>query len=150
MVITGTIKTIKQRLGFIEEGEKLYDCTIVEHRNKRSHNANNYLWELVGELADVMRMSKDEMYLMMLKRYGQSQQIAVKQGVDISRVAKYTERGDTANGWTYWKIFIGSSQYNTKEMAILIDGVVMECREQDIPTLDDRGLTELKDEWGNE
>lgn len=150
MVITGTMKTIKQRLGFIEEGDKLYDCTIVEHRNKRSLNANNYLWELVGQLADTMRMGKDEMYLTMLKRYGQSEQIAVKQGVDISRVAKYTERGDSSNGWTYWKIFIGSSQYDTKEMAILIDGVVEECREQDIPTLDDKGLSELKGEWENE
>ena len=56
---------------FNQDREKVFE--IKEHRQKRSLTANAYAWTLIGKIADAMRISKDECYLLMLKRYGQSE-----------------------------------------------------------------------------
>ena len=52
--------------------DTLYDVKIVKNREKRSNNANSYLWELCTQIGNVMNLSKNEVYLQMLKDYGQS------------------------------------------------------------------------------
>ena len=117
--------------------------TISKPREKRSINANDYFWLIVGKIADKMRTSKDEIYLKMLQRYGQHIVVTVKTGYDISKAGfKYYEklRDGLINGkeFTAWRIFIGSSQYSKEEMSILIDGAISEAKELGISTeLDD-------------
>ena len=41
-------------------------------RKGRSLKANSYAWSLITEMANKMRTSKDECYLLMLQRYGQN------------------------------------------------------------------------------
>ena len=70
----------------------------------------------------------------MLKDYGQSFVITVKKGYDISKAGiKYYEvlKDGIINGkeFTAYKVFIGSSQYDTQQMSILIDGAVHEAKE---------------------
>lgn len=148
MQVTGTIETIIKRLSFVKN-DKEYVCKLEPYHKGRSLNANNYLWKLIGQLADVIGMPKDDMYLTMLKRYGQSEQIAVRPGVEVKKFCDYAEKAESGNGWEYWKVYKGSSKYTTKEMAILIDGVISECNEQGIET-DTTGLTEMIKGWGNE
>jgi hypothetical protein len=56
----------------------------------------------------------------------------------------------TVNGKTGMQLqcFFGSSTYNTKEMSVLIDGVVSECKELGIETMTPDELAGLKNEWG--
>lgn len=143
---TGSLEMISKRLSFYKDNG-VYDCTVSLHHEKRSRNANNYLWALVGELGNALRMSKEEVYFEMLQRYGQSEQVAVKAGIDISKAVKYCQKGDTINGWTYWKIYTGSSEMNSEQMSILLDGVVQECEQQDIPTLDSEMIEDLERSW---
>lgn len=42
----------------------------------------------------------------------------------------------------------GSSDYDTKEMASLIDGVVSECRQMGISTLPPDEIERMKRNWG--
>lgn len=112
---------------------------IALPKEKRSLDSNNYFWLLVNRLADKLHTSKDEMYLKMLKRYGQSIIVTVKQGLDIEKAGfKYYEllKDGLINGkpFTAYKIFIGSSQYSKEEMSVLIDGTVSECKELGIET----------------
>ena len=69
--LTGKVIDIKRKI-FQLDNNKLYDVKITEHRNKRSKNANSYMWELVGKMADVLGSGKEEIYLQELKKYGQS------------------------------------------------------------------------------
>jgi hypothetical protein len=113
---------------------KEVSVTITEPKQKRSINANDYFWLIVGKIADKMRTSKDEIYLKMLQRYGQHIVVTVKTGYDISKAGfKYYEklRDGLINGkeFTAWRIFIGSSQYSKEEMSVLIDGAVSEAKE---------------------
>lgn len=133
--------------------DKLYACTIKQHRTKRSLDANAYSWTLITKIADVMRASKEEVYLTMLKRYGQSSVISViEEAADIfKRSVKYWEDFGEAdlNGkhFIHIKVFMGSSEFDTKQMAILIDGIVSECKELNIETMTPSEIERLKGEW---
>ena len=52
----------------------------------------------------------------------------------------------TVNGkeFTHYKIYKGSSQMDSKEFAILLDGVRSECEEVGIPTLTPSEIAQLK------
>lgn len=53
--------------------DTIYDVKITKHREKRSLNANSYLWKLVTEIGNALSKSKEEVYLQMLIDYGQSE-----------------------------------------------------------------------------
>lgn len=45
--------------------------------------------------------------------------------------------------------YFGSSTYDTKQMSVLIDGVVSECQELGIETLPPDEIQDLKNRWGS-
>ena len=101
---------------------------VEVYRKKRSLNANAYAWVLIGKIADVLRTSKEEVYLQMLEDYGQSIIVPVQQGLDIDGIFKYYRliRSQPLNGQSadFYKIMKGSSAFDTKEMAVFIDGII--------------------------
>lgn len=132
-----------------QEREKLFE--IKEHKERRSLTANAYAWALIGKIADVLRLDKDEVYLNMLKHYGQSELVSVLSNIDVRGYFKYYEPVATAvlqgKEFTHYKIYKGSSEYDTREMAILIDGIVAEAQALDIDTLPPNEVEHLKELW---
>lgn len=132
-----------------QDREKLFE--IKPYRQKRSLNANAYAWVLINEMANRLRTSKDEVYQEMLKRYGQSKVISVLSEIDISRFVKYYEeigKGHVeGKEFTHYRCFIGSSEYDSREMAILIDGIVDEAQELGIDTLPTTAVERMKALW---
>lgn len=132
-----------------QDKEKLFE--IKEHKQKRSLNANAYAWKLITEIANVTRAAKEEVYVEMLKRYGQSDLVSVMSNINVSSYFKYySEAGKSdLNGkeFTHYRVYKGSSEFDTREMAILIDGIVSECKELDIETMTPSELKSLKDSW---
>jgi hypothetical protein len=140
-----------------ESAKYPYTCEIKQHRPKRSLNANNYMWALLTEIAEVLSKeyprAPEEIYFEMLKKYGVRTTISIiADGTEIFEQSyPYTERfGDsTLNGkqFFHYHIWKGSSQYDTKEMSRLIDGVVSEAQELKIETATPEELSRLKGEW---
>ena len=134
------------------DDEKEYVISIEPFKQKRSLNANALCWKLCTEIADVLRTDKDSVYLLMLKRYGQSDMVSVLKGIDVKPYFKYYEyAGEGKVGgkeFNHYKVFKGSSEYSTSEMAIFLDGVVSEAKEMGIPVLTSRELSLMKEEWG--
>lgn len=124
---------------------------IKKHRSRRSLNANAYAWSLIGKIADEFEISKDETYMLMLKRYGQSEIVSVISSIDVDGYFKYYEpiAEATLQGkkFTHYKIYKGSSEFDTKEMAVLIDGIVSEAKELGIETLPPDEVERLKEMW---
>ena len=133
------------------EKENLLSIEIKKYKNKRSLNANNYCWVLINELGNAMNLSKDEVYLLMLKRYGQNELVSILSNINVTGYFKYYEVAGTTmlnnKEFTHYRIYKGSSEYDTKEMSILIDGIVSECQELGIETLTPDELEKLKSEW---
>lgn len=114
------------------------NVTIKEFRHKRSKDANDYAWALFEEMAQKLGTTKEEVYRKMLQRYGQSVIVTVKDGVDVSQLFKYYERFNDGlhNGVKFvaYKVFIGSSQYDWKQMSVLLDGTIQEAKTLGIQT----------------
>jgi hypothetical protein len=110
-------------------------------------------------MADILRTSKEELYIEMLKRYGQRERqlISIIDNEEaIAMIYRATQNhccivGEgEVNGkqFKHLAILIGSSQYDTRAMSILIDGIVSEAKELGIETMTPAELTELKSRWG--
>lgn len=131
--------------------DTVYDVKINKHREKRSLNANAYLWKLVTEIGNVLNKSKEEVYLQMLIDYGQSEMVSILSEIDVKGYFKYYKLAGTSilNGkeFNHYKIYKGSSEYDTKEMSILLNGVVQEAKNLGIKTKDDIELERLVEEW---
>lgn len=142
----GNAKTIIQWLFDQQDAEKLYE--IKEKKSKRSLTANAYYWSLLNQLASVMRMDNKECHFLMLKRYGQYEVVSIRSDVSLHGYFKYYEKigKGTVNGkeFTHYKIYKGSSQMDSKEFAILLDGVRSECEVVGIPTLTPSEIAQLK------
>lgn len=131
--------------------DTVYDVKINKHREKRSLNANAYLWKLVTEIGNILNKSKEEVYLQMLIDYGQSEMVSILSEIDVKGYFKYYKLAGTSilNGkeFNHYKIYKGSSEYDTKEMSILLNGVVQEAKNLGIKTKDDIELERLVEEW---
>lgn len=129
----------------------VYDVKIDKHREKRSLNANAYLWKLVTEIGNILNKSKEEVYLQMLIDYGQSEMVSILSEIDVKGYFKYYKLAGTSilNGkeFNHYKIYKGSSEYDTKEMSILLNGVVQEAKNLGIKTKEDYELEKLIEEW---
>lgn len=147
------------------DGIKEKELTIEaeEYKERRSLDANAYFHVLIGKLADVMRISKPRCKNLILGRYGQAfilddgQQAVIKSNVPVSQMLEHETfhcfpvGSKTENGMelTYYKIIRGSSTYDTREMSILIDGVVSECKDVGIETMTPDQLARMKAAWKN-
>lgn len=129
-----------------QEKDKLYD--IKEHKDKRSLSQNAYAWKLITEIGNVIRKSKEEVYMMMLKDYGQSEIVSILSSVNPLGYFKYYEKIGTGvindKEFTHYKIFKGSSEFDSKEMSIFIDGIIQECKQLDIETLTPEEIARLE------
>ena len=122
---------------FEQDREKQF--TIKEYKTKRSLSQNAYAWKLITEIGNVLRKSKEEVYLQILKDYGQSEVVSILSEVVPDGYFKYFEPIGTGivndKEFTHYKIYKGSSEFDSKEMTIFIDGIIQECNQLGIPTL---------------
>ena len=128
-------------------------------RNKRSLNANAYFHVLVGKIAEKLTISKAKAKNILLGKYGQREMvddgpliISILENVDMY------EREDihcipvghgAVNGrdFTHWAIVRPSHEYDTKEMAALIDGTIADAKELGIETITPAELERMKAAW---
>lgn len=126
---------------------------IDKYKEKRSLNANAYCWKLLTEIANVLRSSKEEVYLTMLKRYGQRELISVQAHIPISEYIKYCDEAGEGkvNGklFKHYYVYKGSSEYDTREMSVFIDGVVSEAKALNIQTDTPKQIAKMKAMWGD-
>ena len=152
-LITFEIREKQAALSMVDElkDEDSLSIKVGKFRKKRSLNANAYAWKLITEIGNVTRASKDEVYLKMLKHYGQSEMISVLAHIPIEHYVKYFEEAgeSTLNGklFKHYRVFKGSSEFDTHEMSIFIDGVVYEAKELGIQTETPDEIANLKSLW---
>lgn len=136
----------------IKDEEELR-ITVKKYRRKRSLDANAYYWQLLSKVAETLQMSKPHCHNLMLARYGQTEffgdQVAYTMLPDTEVVTKRMEQMQEAHfaptsqrkmgtdGIIYraWKLLKPSHEYDSKEMSVLIEGIVSEAKELGIETL---------------
>ena len=102
----------------------------------------------------MLRLDKEEVYYSMLKHYGQSEVVSMLSIVEPEGYFKYYE--DIGKGYvndkefTHYRVFKGSSEYDTREMSILLDGIIHEAEQIGIHTITPKEAEKMKERWGNE
>lgn len=131
-----------------------YDVT--KHRNKRSNDANAYCWRLCDEIADKIRITKEEVYRDAVRDVGRYTELTMPTD-EADRVIRTWQRQGL--GWpaviesqnslrTTVFAYYGSSTYDTKEMSRLIDYLAQEAKNLGIETLSEREQSLLLVDWG--
>lgn len=126
---------------------------VKDWREKRSLDANALLWHCIGKIAEELRADKWEIYLKLLRRYGQYTYICViPEAVDrVKQEWRETEEiGEIdINGRKAIQLlcYFGSSQYDTKEFSRLLDGTISEMAEIGLETPEQEELERVLDSW---
>lgn len=121
---------------------------VKERKEKRSLTQNAYYWTLNAKLADKLRIPRDEVHYMMLKRCAPCEVMTVLKKVPLQDYFKYAEvfAEGTLNGkeYNHVKIYKGSSHMDSAEFARLLDGIIEECEAQGIQTMTPAEIAKLK------
>ena len=146
--ITGCIDQIKEK-----------PLTIVAKifRKKRSRDANAYAWVLMQKIAEAIHSDKWSVYLELLEKYSRAFTHVIAKPEAVERFTKEWRAVKnlgwiTVNGESGIQLqcYYGSSTFDTKEMSVLIDGIVEECRQVEIETRPPDEIERMKREWGVE
>ena len=130
---------------------------IKPYRARRSLDANSYCWVLCQKLSEKLNCTKEDIYKEAIRKAGQFDFIAVTISATEQFLKAWSNKGlgwyaealeSKIGGCKKIMVYYGSSVYNSKEMAHLIDYIVSECKEQGIETMTPQELAVLKNEWG--
>ena len=138
----------------IEQPDKEYE--IKEHKQKRSLDANAYLWVLISKIQSVLNIPKETIYKDLIKDIGVYEVIPIK-NIAVNKFCEAWHKNGLGwitvttksklDGYTNVLAYYGSSEYNSKEMARLIDSTIEECRNLDIETKSDEEIKSLVESW---
>ena len=133
---------------------KKYAVEIKEYRQRRSLDANAYLWTLLGKLSAALHIPPEEIYREAIRDVGGNYEVtpirddalekwrSIWQGNGLGWVCE--EIGPSKlTGYTNVRNFFGSSTYDTAQMSRLIEIVVRECKAQKIETMTPEELASL-------
>lgn len=163
LVVDYSTKRQKITLSIAEDAtevyEKLKDCEldieIKKYRSKRSLDANAMLWYCIGKMANALREDKWNIYLNLLRSYGQYTYIVVKEKAvrkmkecwrECEEVGEIIINGEKA---IQLLCYYGSSTYDTKEFSILLDGTIQEMKNIGLQTPSSKEMRLALEKWEN-
>lgn len=160
----------KQRLTLILDGDireqydelsgKAVEMVLKKYHSRRTLTANAYAWVLIDKLAEKMGLTKTEIYRECIREIGG---VSTKLCCPNAAVEKFRESwGMNGIGWfietepsklekcTTITAYYGSSTYDAKQMAALIDTIVQAAKGQGIETLPPAQLASMTEAWGKQ
>ena len=142
-----------------------YEITIQKRKKKRSLNASAYCWVLCQKIAEELSKtgytSKEDVYRKAIKDCGHFSYVPVRedaveryiqiwQGHGLGWLAEDIGECQNLKGYHNIMCYHGSSVYNTKEMARLIDCLVDECNQLGIKLEPSEYIQSLIEGWDSE
>lgn len=140
------------------------DNWVVDLKSKaqRSRNANAYSWVLQEAIANELRKSKDDVHVQMLTDFGQTAVdekgnkilFSVESRIDFRIAYKYVavigygKVGEKE--FTHYRALKGSSEFDSHEMSIFIDGVIQTAQDLGIQTITPNEKEKMLQLWGKE
>lgn len=124
--------------------------TVRRWKERRSLDANGYMWTLLTQMALILHTTKEEVYEEMLDRYGVPYTdedgshvvVGVKKGLDMKKAGHWKHYKD--DDCAYWYLLKGTSEYDTAEMSDFLDRVIEEAKDLGIETATPDELERIK------
>lgn len=137
--------------------QKKYTVTIKEFRKKRSLDANAYAWVLMNKLADKLNMGVRDLYRHYIPDIPENSQVVCVPTEAVEKLQSGWEHNgigwcsDTLKsklpGCTNVVLYYGSSTFDQKQMGVLLDLIIADCKQVGVEYLTPEELERLKGEW---
>lgn len=137
--------------------DKELSIEIKPYKARRSLDANAYCWVLCQKLSEKIGGTKEDIYKEAIRKAGQFDYIAVTDSATEQFLKAWQSKGlgwyaeaseSKIDGCKKIMVYYGSSVYDSKEMAHLIDYIVSECKELGIETMTPAEIARMMSEWG--
>ena len=144
---------------FDELDGKEVSIEIKQARKRRSVSANAYAWVLIDKIAEKTGVRKSEVYRNAIRDIGGVSTTVCVQDFAVDRLRSGWEKNGM--GWqtetmqakipgcTCVTLYYGSSAYDSKQMAQLIDSLIQDAEALGIPTLTEAQAREMCGRWSN-
>ena len=127
-----------------QEESKIFE--IKEYKEKRNLDQNAKYYKLLNELALTLKIGTEELHFEMLKNYSVRYQILIPKETEL-RGIKYYELKKTIKKdnklFNIYEVYVPSHELKTDEFAMLLNGLIEECKNQDIEV---RSPSEIREE----
>ena len=133
---------------------------VKEKRKGRSLDANAYCWTLCGKIAETkgLLLKKSEVYKRAIRDYGVTLIMPVRNDL-LGDIVRWHDDSGLGNdhdvigpskhqGYTNVMFYYGSSGYDSKQMSVLLDGIIADAQELGIQTETPNTIAKMKAEWG--
>lgn len=134
-----------------------YAVEIKEYRKKRSLDANAYAWVLMNKLADKLNMGVRDLYRHYIPDIPENSQVVCVPTEAVEKLQNGWEHNgigwcsDTLKsklpGCTNVVLYYGSSTFDQKQMGVLLDLIIEDCKQVGVEYLTPEELERLKGEW---
>ena len=125
----------------------------------RSLSANNYAWVLIDKIAEVTGKTVTEVYQNAIREIGGvSEYYGMKEAAYESFCEIWTKDhlgrqveiipGSAKPGWINVRAWKGSSDFDSAQMARLIDSLIQDAENLGIPTVPDEEVERMVSRWG--
>lgn len=142
----------------IKDCEKL-KISLAKYREKRSLDANSFFWLLIGKLAQKENAkSREDIYKSYIRETGAFEILPIRVDALEQWEKIWQSKGEgwivedigkcrNLRGYHNVKCYYGTSVYNSKEMAHIIDLVVQDCKDAGIETMTPDEVERIKSLW---
>ena len=136
------------------------EIEIRKAAKKRSLDANAFMWSLCNEIAKAVRTTKEEVYRKAIRDVGKYFPVPVRDDL-VEEWQKSWSRNGTGwfadvtdksknKGYTLMFSYCGSSTYTTEEMSRLIDYLIDEMKQMELPIPASKEQEEMLKAWRGE
>ena len=152
--LTNQVDILTDEFNKLQE-EELLDIEIDKHRDRRSNDANSYFHLLVNKLARHYNLSDEEMKIKMNLSYGtiakdvneKALGAKVPKGTDMQSFYSYSKWYKEQDGCDCYLFYKRTHTLNTLEFSQLLSGVIQECKDVGIKTLEDYEIDKMLEEY---
>ena len=132
---------------------------IKKASKHRSLSANNYAWVLIDQIAEKTGIPESEVYKTAIREIGGvSDYFGIKAeaydrfcevwtGGHLGRQVEIIP-GSTRPGWINVRAWYGSSDFDSVQMARLIDSLIQDAESLGIPTITEKQAERMVSRWG--
>ena len=153
LILTASIPDARRFVYGFKPGE--YE--ISPAKKKRSLNANAYAWKLINDIALAVRESPEDVYREALKNIPNICEVLCVQDKAVdsmvrlwtrNHIGRRVEREESKiKGCTNLYIYYGSSDFDTRQMSMLIDNLVQDAQALGIETRPEEEIKSLLEAW---
>lgn len=153
LILTASIPDARRFVYGFKPGE--YE--ISPAKKKRSLNANAYAWKLINDIALAVRESPKDVYREALKNIPNICEVLCVQDKAVdsmvrlwtrNHIGRRVEREESKiKGCTNLYIYYGSSDFDTRQMSMLIDNLVQDAQTLGIETRPEEEIKSLLEAW---